>query len=120
MPRYADERLEARTSASWTESNTWCPRRTAAMILSGSAVQVKGLGIGCLFDQAVDADLLFEDGSEEAALQSSFGELGEEALDGVEPEQEVGTKWNVKRGFRLSQAHLRALVSGIVVEDDMD
>ncbi|MSP67886.1 MAG: hypothetical protein EXQ96_07295, partial [Alphaproteobacteria bacterium] len=28
----------------WMESNTWCPRLTAAMILSGSAVQVKGLG----------------------------------------------------------------------------
>ena len=26
------------------ESNTWCPRLTAAMILSGSAVQVKGMG----------------------------------------------------------------------------
>ena len=26
------------------ESNTWCPRLTAAMILSGSAVQVNGLG----------------------------------------------------------------------------
>ena len=24
------------------ESKTWCPRLTAAMILSGSAVQVKG------------------------------------------------------------------------------
>ena len=26
------------------ESNTWCPRLTAAMILSGSAVHVKGFG----------------------------------------------------------------------------
>jgi hypothetical protein len=26
----------------WIESNAWCPRLTAAMILSGSAVQVKG------------------------------------------------------------------------------
>src|SRR5277367_5771743 len=26
------------------ESNTWCPRLTAWIILSGSAVQVKGLG----------------------------------------------------------------------------
>jgi 1-acyl-sn-glycerol-3-phosphate acyltransferase len=29
---------------SWIGSSTWCPRPTAAMILSGSAVQVKGLG----------------------------------------------------------------------------
>jgi hypothetical protein len=28
----------------WIESNTWCPHLTAAMILSGSAVQVTGLG----------------------------------------------------------------------------
>src|SRR5215218_9354378 len=27
------------------ESNTWCPRLTAAMILSGSAVQEKGFGL---------------------------------------------------------------------------
>jgi hypothetical protein len=28
----------------WIESNTWCPRLTAAMILSGSAVHVNGSG----------------------------------------------------------------------------
>ena len=33
-----------RDPLSWIESNTWCPRLTAAMILSGSAVQVKGFG----------------------------------------------------------------------------
>src|SRR4030095_11741728 len=34
-----------REGSSWIESNTWCPRLTAAMILSGSAVQLKGLGL---------------------------------------------------------------------------
>ena len=34
-------------SGTWIESNTWCPRLTAAMILSGSAVHVKGFGSGC-------------------------------------------------------------------------
>ena len=29
----------------WMESNAWCPRLTAAMISSGSAVHVKGLGL---------------------------------------------------------------------------
>src|SRR5262249_5053978 len=28
----------------WIESNIWCPRLTAAMILLGSLVQVKGFG----------------------------------------------------------------------------
>lgn len=28
----------------WSGSNTWCPRLTAAMILSGSLVQRKGRG----------------------------------------------------------------------------
>ena len=36
-------------------------------------------------------------------------------------EQEVGTKWKVKRSWRPSQAtHLGMLVGGVVVEDHMD
>ena len=56
------------------------------MILSGSAVQVKGLGIGlCSCEEAVDGGLEIDEGSEDAAFQSPLGELGEEALDGIEP-----------------------------------
>ena len=56
------------------------------MILSGSAVQVKGFGLSIVFfEEAVDGGLEVDDRSEDAALQSPLGELGEEAFDGVEP-----------------------------------
>ena len=58
------------------------------MILSGSAVQVKGFGIGVVFgDEAIDGGLEIDDGSEDASLQSPLGELGEEPFDGIEPER---------------------------------
>ena len=56
------------------------------MILSGSAVQTKGFG--CLVvvgDEAVDGGLEIDDALEDAALEATLGEDGEEALDGVEP-----------------------------------
>ena len=37
-----------------------------------------------------------------------FESLREEALDGIEQEQEVGTKWKVKRSWRPSQARTLA------------
>ena len=68
------------------EFNTWWPRLTAAMILSGSAVQVKGLGSLLVSkDEAVDGGLEVDDTSKDTALESPFGEFGEEPLDGVEP-----------------------------------
>lgn len=46
----------------------------------------EGLGVGIGFlDEAVDGGLKVDDGTEDAALQSSSGQFGEEALDGVEP-----------------------------------
>ena len=46
----------------------------------------EGLGhlVG-LLDEAVDGGLEIDDGSEDAAFQSSLRQLGEEALDGVQP-----------------------------------
>ena len=56
------------------------------MILSGSAVQVKGFGsVVVLGEEAVDGGLEVDDRSEDAALEPSLGQLGEEAFDGVEP-----------------------------------
>ena len=53
---------------------------------SGSARQTKGFGLlVVLGDEAVDGGLQVDDGAEDAALQPPPGELGEEALDGVEP-----------------------------------
>ena len=41
-----------------------------------------GVGFG---DEAIDGGLQLDDGAEHAAFQSSRGQLGKEAFDGVEP-----------------------------------
>ena len=86
------------------EFNTWCP------LLDGGDdfVRVGGprewLRIGvCLSDEAVDGRLEINDGAEDTTFQATSAELGEEPLDSVEPEHEVGVKWKTKRGWRLSQ-----------------
>ena len=46
----------------------------------------EGFGLGIVFRQiAIDRDLEIEDRAEHAALQSPFGEFGEETFDSVEP-----------------------------------
>ena len=59
--------------------------------------------------------------SEDAALQSALGQLGEEALDGVEPG--ARGRGEVEGEARVAGeplAHLRMLVGGVVVEDHVD
>jgi hypothetical protein len=46
----------------------------------------EGFGLSvCLYEEAVNGGLEVGDGSEDAALEAPPCELGEEALDGVEP-----------------------------------
>ncbi len=46
----------------------------------------EGLRFGIVFEnEAIDGGLQVDHGHEDAALQAALGELGEEALDGVEP-----------------------------------
>ena len=54
------------------------------MRLGGAIHTGSGIGVG-LFDEAVNGDLKFGDGSEHATFEAPVGELGEEAFDGVEP-----------------------------------
>ena len=54
------------------------------MILSGSAVHVKGFG-SALVSASKDGGLEVDDGTEDAAFQAAPGQLGEEALDRIEP-----------------------------------
>src|SRR5512132_494179 len=73
-----------------------------------------------LFDEAVDRSLELDDRAEDAALETALGELGEEALDGVEPgaggRREVEDEARVALQPRLD---LRVFVRGVVVEDDV-
>jgi hypothetical protein len=49
-------------------------------------------------DPTLDGGLKVDDGSEDAALQPPLAQRGEEALDGLSHEAEVGMKWKVQRG----------------------
>ena len=64
-------RLEDLARRRAVAGNAWCPRLTAAMILS-SAVHVKGFGSAFVSaEEAVDGDLGVDDGAEEAAFQAT-------------------------------------------------
>jgi hypothetical protein len=70
---------------------------------------------------AVDGGVEVADGMKDAALETPLRQLGEEALDRVEPrargrrEVESEALMAVEPG-----SHLGMLVSGVVVEDDVD
>lgn len=79
-----------------------------------------GVFVG-LGDEAVDGGLEVDEGVKDAALEASFGELGEVTLDGVEPG--AGGRCEVE-GEALVTVEpgpdLWVLMSGVIVEDDMD
>ena len=54
-----------------------------------------GVGLG---EEAVDGGLQVDEGAKDPAFQATFGQLGEEALDRVEPGAEVGVKWKRSAG----------------------
>src|SRR5947208_13604823 len=56
------------------------------MIFSGSAVQTKGFGSSLVSpEEAINRGLEIDDRAEHATLEAALGQLGKEALDGVEP-----------------------------------
>jgi hypothetical protein len=57
-----------------------------------------------LVEIAIDGGLEVDDGSEDAALQSSLGQGGEEGLDGVQPGAGGRGEVEGERGWRSSQA----------------
>src|SRR5665213_1943077 len=100
------------------ESNTWCPRLTAAMILSGSAVQEKGLGLSLVSAtkrlMAAWSSTTHRKTPRFSRCLASFAKNPSTALS---HEHEVGVKWKAKRGWRSSSSrHLR--LSGIEEADE--
>ena len=76
------------------------------------------VGLG---EEAVDGGLQIDDGSEDAALEAALGELGEEALDGIEPG--CRGRGEVEGPARMPGeplAHLGMLVGCVVVDDGVD
>jgi hypothetical protein len=56
------------------------------MILSGSFVHIKGCGLPLVSSmKSVDGFLKFLEGTEDAPLETPFGEQREQAFDGIEP-----------------------------------
>src|SRR3954469_8610032 len=101
------------------ESNAWCPRLTAAMILSGSAVHTKGFGSSLVsWREAVDRGLEIDDRAEHAAFEAASGQLGEEALDGVEPGGRSRRVMEHKAWVPAEPGpRLGVLVRAVIVED---
>src|SRR5215217_4239074 len=72
------------------------------------------------FVAAFDRGLEVDASDEGASSEPSFGERGEEALDGVEPGG--ASRGEMKGAPRVSRRpgdHLRMLVSGVVVENEV-
>lgn len=79
----------------------------------------EGFRFGVMFDdEAINGCLQIDDRSEDAAFQSSFCELGEETLDGVDPGCRCGREVEGPAGMPL--AHLRVFVECVVVDDSVD
>ena len=53
---------------------------------------------------ALDGDLEVDNGAEDTALQGAFGQGAKKLSTVFSQEQDVGVKWKVRRGCRLSQA----------------
>src|SRR5664280_518695 len=72
--------------SNWIESNVWCPRAAAPMILSGVAFQRNGFrSVFWSATYRLMAGLQIDDADEANAFEASFGQRGEEALNRVQP-----------------------------------
>ncbi len=73
-----------------------------------------------LVEEAIDGRLEVDDGVEDAAFQSSLGELGKKAFDGIEPR---ARRRREVEGEALVTGqpgpNLGMLVSGVIIEDYM-
>ena len=79
------------------DSNTCFTRTTFSRIWLADLVQTKGLGLALWFSRYSRMALELCDALESAASDAFSGDLGEEPLDHVEPEAEVGVKCKWKR-----------------------
>ena len=82
----------------------------------------KRLGVGVVvFEIIVDRSLEVDNGVEHAATDAFSGDLGEEALDHVEPGSRGRREVDVEaRVFFQPPFDLRCLVGGVVIDDQVD
>src|SRR4249920_3826334 len=89
------------------ESNAWCPRLTAAMILSGSAVHVKGFG-SALVSARKRLMAAWRSTTERKTprFKRRLDSLAKKPSTALSQQHEVGVKWKTKRSCRSSQGGL--------------
>src|ERR1700722_15226487 len=106
----------------WMESNTWVPASDGLDNFVRIGSPHEGFRFGVMFDdEAIDCCLQVDDRQEDATFQSPLCELGEEALDGVEPGCRCGREVEGPAGMPSQPlAHLRVLVGCVVVDDGVD
>src|SRR5260221_11067544 len=85
------------------ESNTWCPRLTARIILSGSAVHVKGFGSAlCSTTKRLIAACKSTTDRKTPRFNCLFVSLAKKPSTALSQGAEVGGKWKGQRGGRIS------------------
>src|ERR1700704_2798104 len=86
------------------ESNTWCPRLTARIILSGSAVHVKGLGSAlCSTTKRLMAACKSTTDMKTPRFNRRFVSLAKKPSTALSQEAEVGVKGKVQRGKAIGE-----------------
>src|ERR1700726_2147731 len=79
------------------ESNTWCPRLTARIILSGSAVHVKGFGSElCSTTKRLIASCKSTTDTKTPRFNRRFVSLAKKPSTALSQDAEVGVKWKVQ------------------------
>ena len=86
--------------------NVWNPRLRAAMMASGSAFQMNGLGSSALYSRTKRLMAAWRSTTEwkTPCLSLRRVSLAKKPSTALSHEHEVGVKWKVQRGWRASQA----------------
>ena len=85
------------------ESNTWCPRLTAWIILSGSAVHLKGFGSAlCSTTKRLMAACKSTTDTKTPRFNRRFVSVAKKPSTALSQDAGMGVKWNAQRGCRAS------------------
>src|ERR1035437_4745836 len=104
------------------ESNTWCPRLTAWIILSGLAVHENGLDSAlCSTTKRLIAACKSTTDRKMPRVNRRVVSLATKPSTALSQEADVGVKWKVPAGMPGQPlSHLRMLVGCVVVDDGVD
>src|SRR5450759_3060724 len=102
-PLHMPQAVVSNHEREWFESNTWCPRLTAWIILSGSAVHVKGFGLAlCSMTKRLMAACKSTTDMQTPRFNRRLVSLAKQHSTALSQDADVGVKWKVQRGCRAS------------------